>query len=102
VNPAAFTLNVAKFKSNSVVFWEALETPGSAGSVSWNDGSSYPREETLSDRHGKYGVLAFIDGHVEVWSKSEFDRKVQRNGFPGEGTIPNEVWCAPDLPNGGS
>jgi len=98
---SAFTLNVSRFKSNSVIFWEALETVGSAGGVSWNDGSSYPREETLSDRHGKYGVLAFIDGHVEVWSQSDFDHKRLRNSFQGEGNIPNELWCAPDLPNGG-
>ncbi|HEX4792640.1 MAG TPA: prepilin-type N-terminal cleavage/methylation domain-containing protein [Humisphaera sp.] len=99
---SVFTLNVAKFKSNSVIFWEALETVGSAGGVSWNDGSSYPREETLSDRHGKSGVLAFIDGHVEVWSQSEFDHKRLRNSFQGEGSIPNELWCAPDLIGGGS
>jgi prepilin-type N-terminal cleavage/methylation domain-containing protein/prepilin-type processing-associated H-X9-DG protein len=102
VNPAGFTLNVSKFKPNSIIFWEALETAQSAGGVSWNDGSSYPREETLSDRHGKYGVLAFIDGHVEVWSQSDFDHKRLRNSFQGEGSIPNELWCAPDLPNGGS
>jgi len=101
VNPGQYTLNVAKFKSNSIIFWEALETAGSAGSVSWNDGSSYPREETLSDRHGKYGVLAYIDGHVEVWSQSDFDHKRLRNSFQGEGNSPNELWCAPDLIDGG-
>jgi len=101
-NPAQFTLNVAKFKTNSIIFWEALETVQSAGGVSWNDGASYPREETLSDRHGKYGVCAFVDGHVEVWSQSDFDHKRLRNSFVGEGNLPNELWCAPDLPNGGN
>jgi len=96
-NPSGFTLNVAKFKTDSVIFWEALETPQSAGSVSWNDGASYPTEETLSDRHQKYGLVAIVDGHVEVWSKSEYDHLAQRP----EGKFPTRLWCAPDSPTGG-
>jgi len=102
-NPSGWTVKISKMKSDSIIWWEALETPASAGTVSWNDGASYPREETLSDRHQKGASLAYIDGHVEWWSQTQFDRERLRNGgLPNEGSLPNRLWCAPDLPNGGS
>jgi prepilin-type N-terminal cleavage/methylation domain-containing protein/prepilin-type processing-associated H-X9-DG protein len=104
---APFTLNVAKFRAGgslAVIWWEALETPGSAGGVSWNDGCSYPHEETLSDRHQKYGVLAFLDGHVEVWPQSQYDAKARKSLMNNYDLTQagNELWCAPDLPAGGA
>ena len=104
VNPSGYTLPVARFKSGAqaVIWWEALETPASAGSVSWNDGASYPREETLSDRHQKYGLLAMLDGHVEQWSQQEYQRKaLVAQMQPGDYPFGNELWCAPDLFRGG-
>ena len=103
-NPSGYTLPVSRFRSGAtaVIWWEALETPKSAGSVSWNDGSSFPREETLSDRHQKYGLLAMLDGHVEQWSQQEYNHKAFANQMlPGEYPNGNELWCAPDLPRGG-
>ena len=100
-----YTLPVARFQHSAqcVIWWEALETPLSAGSVSWNDGASYPREETLSDRHQKYGLLAFLDGHVEQWSQAEYNHKAFKNQWVGnEYPGGNELWCAPDLPQGGA
>jgi len=98
VNPSGQSLNASRMKSNSVIFWEAYETPAVTGGVSWNDGASYPSEETLSDRHQLGASLCFIDGHVEWWPKSQFDYKRFRTGQP---QLPNELWCAPDLQTGG-
>ena len=98
-----FTLNSSRFKQSSlaVVFWEAYEDPTTAGTVPWNDGSSYPRESRLTNRHIKGGNVVFLDSHVEWWAPTEWKTEVDptlRNP-PEQG--PTRLWCAPDLDKGG-
>jgi prepilin-type N-terminal cleavage/methylation domain-containing protein/prepilin-type processing-associated H-X9-DG protein len=100
VNPSTTCVNSSRMRSSAVIFWEAYETPAVTGTVSWNDGASYPSEETLSDRHQKGASLCYIDGHVEWWAQTQFDAKRFRT-LPGEAGLPNELWCAPDLRSGG-
>jgi prepilin-type processing-associated H-X9-DG protein len=59
----------------------------------WNDGSSYPSEEHITNRHYKGANLLFFDGHVEWWFPVEFDRAAQFTG-------PNLLWCNPISTNG--
>ena len=65
----------------------------------WNDGSSYPRENLLTDRHGLGASVGFFDGHVEYYPRDLFQNLAvgPQSTYPG----PNALWCAPTLPKGG-
>jgi len=83
---------IIKMRKDGVMFFEAAT--GKGGSDSFNDGSSYPNEESaLSDRHYRGANLAIFDGHVEWFNADEF-RALQRDSKA------NIVWCNPDSPNG--
>ncbi len=97
---------------DKVLFWEGDER-ASAGAVVFNDGASYPWEESLSTRHGtgntpqagNQGNLklssglganeAFLDGHVEFAHASQFLID-SATSAPG----PNELWWNPQTTNG--
>jgi prepilin-type N-terminal cleavage/methylation domain-containing protein/prepilin-type processing-associated H-X9-DG protein len=82
--------------SEQVLWWEAEEnTAGDVdGLVAWNDGSSYPRENILSTRHGHGASIACFDGHVEWMDRIDFLSEMQR---PGQ----NRLYCDPHRPGGG-
>jgi prepilin-type processing-associated H-X9-DG protein/prepilin-type N-terminal cleavage/methylation domain-containing protein len=67
-----------------VVLWEALEQRFEGQSFTgavWNDGSSYPSEEVLADRHYKGANVSFYDGHVEWWSATTWTNWVASGDF---------------------
>jgi prepilin-type N-terminal cleavage/methylation domain-containing protein/prepilin-type processing-associated H-X9-DG protein len=91
---------VSKFTNSAdkILLFEAYENRNTNG-AHWNDGSSYPNEEVLTDRHGLGASVGFLDGHVEYYPRDLFQHLASgpKNIWPG----PNSLWCAPTLPNGG-
>jgi len=94
---------VSKFKAMDVAWWEADERGGAA----WNDGSSFPNENsydpnpfgsTLGKRHGKVASVLCMDGHAEWMSHEEFGKLAIRYGEPGK---PNRLWYNPETGDGG-
>jgi prepilin-type N-terminal cleavage/methylation domain-containing protein/prepilin-type processing-associated H-X9-DG protein len=98
-----------------VLFWEGDER-ASTGAAVFNDGASFPFEESLSTRHGTGNThsdnttanatvssglganVAYLDGHVEFMHASQFLADSASNA-PNGTTGPNELWWNPDSPN---
>ncbi len=77
--------------NDCVLYWEGLEQTYLGATTSgapWNDGSSYPTEEVMSDRHQKGGNVCFVDGHVEWWSQGTWT--YWANYYPG-----GKLWWSP-------
>lgn len=78
--------------SEQILWWEAEELGNDA--ASWNDGSSYPRENVLARRHGRGACVGFFDGHVGWMDRLDYLSELQRPG-------PNRLYCDPERPDGG-
>jgi len=78
---------VTQFHPDDVIFWEA-EEHGATGAA-WNDGSSYPTEAGLTNRHGKGAGVSFADGSVQWISHDQF--LIWQNAIGR-----NQLWCNPD------
>jgi len=96
-------LKISAFRrpSESVIYFEALEQKYEGQNnttVVWNDGSSFPREENLSDRHRKGANVAFLDGHVEWWDQPTFHNYAYPVGPAAR--YSNPLWCSPQTTNG--
>ena len=77
--------------SECVLFWEAMEQKYENQSLTgavWNDGSSYPSEEVLADRHTHGANVAFLDNHVEWWYPEKWTGWV--NAYPN-----GQLWWSP-------
>lgn len=91
-------VNINRFASPSqaVMFWEALEQQfmgqQNTGAV-WNDGSSYPFEEVLANRHSRGAIISCYDGHVEWWDPTTWQTWVNAPGL-------GRLWCDPLSPDG--
>jgi prepilin-type N-terminal cleavage/methylation domain-containing protein len=88
---------ITKFRSDSVLFWEADER----GGVAWNDGASYPWESFnpsdpgaggLASRHGKVATVACFDGHAEWMTHDQFKKLADHIE---NRSAPNRFWCSP-------
>ena len=81
--------------SRQILMWEAEEGDAvGGGGASWNDGSSYPRENLLARRHGRGASVGCFDGHAEWMDRLDFIAEYQRPG-------PNRLYCDPHRPDGG-
>jgi prepilin-type N-terminal cleavage/methylation domain-containing protein len=82
--------------SEQILWWEAEEGAAAEGSggAAWNDGSSYPRENLLTRRHGRGACVGFFDGHAGWMDRLDFIAEYQRPG-------PNRLYCDPHRPDGG-
>jgi prepilin-type N-terminal cleavage/methylation domain-containing protein/prepilin-type processing-associated H-X9-DG protein len=88
--PPANKIN--RMRKDGMMFFEAAAGKNGGGE-SFNDGSSYPDEESMSDRHYRGANVAIFDGHVEWFRYDEF-QKLQKDNKA------NILWCNPDSPNG--
>ena len=80
---------------DAVLFWECMEQRIDGvqkTNAVWNDGSSSPSEEVMSDRHFTGANIACIDGHVEWWDQSAWTHWL--------GMYPGRLWCDPLTANG--
>jgi prepilin-type N-terminal cleavage/methylation domain-containing protein/prepilin-type processing-associated H-X9-DG protein len=97
-------------RTDCILMWENDETLPKQ----WNDFANYP-DEGVSARHGKGGTVAFFDGSSTRFSLMNFyeqaEGATQYNPLdtPGTGwksvsasSLPNQLWCNPGLPNGGT
>lgn len=95
-----------RHSADCVLFWESMEQKydgvSNTGTL-WNDGSSYPYEEVLSDRHDTGANLAMLDGHIEWWDPGTWYFEAQQPtgqyymiAPPG----PTKLWCDPLTANG--
>jgi hypothetical protein len=101
--PNTPSLKMTKFKPDSIMFWEPMESgPGAAASV-WDDGTSAADQSPLTTRHGpqrsrdkeKSSAVGYIDGHVDYVTRGQWDE------WNLNGPFPNPVWCKPGAPLGG-
>lgn len=85
--------------ANCATYWEAVENTyegvSPVGGTGWNDGSSAPNQEVLSDRHDKGANIAFLDGHVDWWDVGTYDRYAQ---LPASANYPDIVAGGPGNP----
>jgi prepilin-type processing-associated H-X9-DG protein/prepilin-type N-terminal cleavage/methylation domain-containing protein len=94
--------------ANRILYWEAMEgkdtfTGRSSTGATWNDGSSNPGEEVVTDRHNRGTNVAFLDGHVEYWdwAKWYYTAEISINGSPiADPSQRNELWWNPATSNG--
>jgi prepilin-type N-terminal cleavage/methylation domain-containing protein len=85
--------------SEQILWWEAEESGAGAGPVdeggaAWNDGSSYPRENFLSRRHGRGACVGHFDGSAAWMDRIDYVAELQRSG-------PNRLYCDPHRADGG-
>ena len=97
-----YKINQFRRSAECVLFWEALEQKYQGESNTgdaWNDGSSYPTEEVLSDRHYKGANVAFIDSHIEWWDRPTWLAEVNATYLNGR-RGPTRLWCSPGSGDG--
>ena len=91
----AYRASQFRQSSDKVIFWEAEEAKSSG--APWNDGSSFPDENGLADRHKKGANVGMLDGHVEWWNKQDWTHETKDLHH-----VATKTWCAPNYPNGGN
>jgi prepilin-type N-terminal cleavage/methylation domain-containing protein len=84
-----------RMPSEQILWWEAEEGAAITGGAAWNDGSSMPRENLLTKRHGRGACAGYFDGHVGWMDQLEYLAELQRPG-------PNRLWCDPHRSDGGA
>ena len=101
-------LKFNQFRRNAecVLFWEAMEgLYNGVTSASWNDASSAPNQEILTDRHFKGANVVFMDGHVDWWDPQTYDYEAQlptTASPPAVRAGPTQLWCYPFSKTGGA
>jgi prepilin-type N-terminal cleavage/methylation domain-containing protein/prepilin-type processing-associated H-X9-DG protein len=68
----------------------AANTPGGY----WNDGASYPNQNSLSNRHGTGASVGFFDWHVEYFDVNGYQFLLTQ--YPGP------LWCNPGTVHNGT
>ena len=96
-------LKMSQFRrpSEVVIYFEGLEEKYEGQNRTnyvWNDGSSTPNEENISDRHYKGANVAFLDGHIEWWDQQTYNNYAFPVGQAAK--FANPLWCSPQTTNG--
>jgi prepilin-type N-terminal cleavage/methylation domain-containing protein len=86
-------VKLGQLTPEGVAFWECQNATLEDNVDLFNDGASYPSENT-SARHGNVAPTGFFDGSARNMLLTEWAQKV------GVDTA-NELWCYPNDPNGG-
>ena len=83
---------ITDFHATDVLFWETEEALTSG--APWNDGSSFPGEAGITNRHmADHGAsVGCMDGHVEWWSKADYSFHLTQQ--------PGPLFCNPATANG--
>ncbi|MCC6425330.1 MAG: type II secretion system protein [Phycisphaerales bacterium] len=76
-----------RFRPDVILLWEAWTKS------SFNDSSSYPHEDRLTDRHGPGATVALLDGSCRWMSRVLYDEELAKE--------PGRLWCSPVRKNGG-
>jgi prepilin-type N-terminal cleavage/methylation domain-containing protein len=76
-----------------VAFWEGNNATAADNINLFNDGASSPNENT-SGRHGNVAILGSFDGSASLMLILTWGQKALGG--------PNELWCYPNSPDGGS
>jgi prepilin-type N-terminal cleavage/methylation domain-containing protein/prepilin-type processing-associated H-X9-DG protein len=92
-------LKITQFHNSAdcILFWENKQN--------WNDGSSYPFEGFLADRHYLGANVAYLDGHVDWFDVSTWNYDAQAPNGTMPPTVmagPTPLWCCPTLARGGA
>ena len=94
-------------RSDCILMWENDETLP----AQWNDMANFP-DEGVSLRHGKGGTVGFFDGSSTRFNLMNFYEQAEgaasHQGYSAgtgwtylsAGSLPNQLWCNPGLPNG--
>ena len=94
-------------RNDCILMWENDETLP----AQWNDMANFP-DEGVSQRHGKGGTVGFFDGSATRFNLMDFYEQAEgasshQNYSAGTGwthvsagSLPNQLWCNPGLPNG--
>jgi prepilin-type N-terminal cleavage/methylation domain-containing protein len=91
------TYKIADFKQDAFVMWEPEDVSAILGVNNYNDGSSYPDDNTdfgLGRRHGKRGGIVFVVSGSVQFVKYAYWTSLQQQTFK------NQLWCAPGNPSG--
>jgi prepilin-type processing-associated H-X9-DG protein/prepilin-type N-terminal cleavage/methylation domain-containing protein len=84
----AWRVNKFTQSADKVLFWEAEEAKSSG--APWNDGSSFPDENGLANRHKKGANVGMFDGHVEWWTQQDWTYETKQRRKTA-----TKSWCAP-------
>ena len=76
----------------AIAFWECNNSTSNDNITLFNDGASYPDENT-SGRHGKVTPVGMVDGSAQLMNVNEWTEKMNE-------TNANELWCYPDSADG--
>ena len=86
------TVKLSQMSPAGVAFWECDDATTNDNTGLFNDGASRPDENT-SGRHDTVTPAAIFDGSARIMQIADWMEKMEEDG-------PNELWCAPDSPDG--
>jgi len=89
LNPS---VKLSAVSSAGIAFWECANNTPEENQTLFNDGASFPSENT-STRHGSVAVLSTFDGAASLMKIATWIAKA-------EDTNANELWCYPDSSTG--
>ena len=87
-------VKLSQLSPSGVEFWECNNADENDNIQLFNDGASSPDENT-SGRHGNVAVYGAFDGSAGLMQITKWTDDANAGG-------PNELWCYPGSPNGGS
>jgi prepilin-type N-terminal cleavage/methylation domain-containing protein len=85
-------VKLSALSPSGVAFWECADNTADDNQTLFNDGASWPAENT-SARHGKVAIFATFDGSARTMQLSLWWEKMQSDNA-------NELWCFPGDPSG--
>jgi prepilin-type N-terminal cleavage/methylation domain-containing protein len=90
------SFRATRIRSDGVVWWEPEENEGDMQFI-WDYAALPPNLTTFTPRHGRAGAgVAVIDGHVEFYTRGQWNRLAGRPDRIGPALPPpNALYCAP-------